>query len=196
MELEEMKSAWENLNNRVEQQEILSKNLLEKIVEERNKAKMNKIRYSEYVGAIISYVGASYIIINFAKIDGLLLQACALLSVSLLFLMPVISFKTLREFKKIKISTLSYAEVLEMYALKRISFIKLQRINIFLGFFLMIMFLPVILAMNGKDINSISNLWTLIVPVSVLFFAAFSFFVLRWYSRILNEMKDLLQDLS
>lgn len=115
---------------------------------------------------------------------------------SILFLIPFISLKTLREFKKIKIGTLSYAEVLEMYALKKIAFLKHQRLNIFLGFFLMIMFFPVVLAINGKELNSISNFWTIIFPISVLFFAVFSIMVLRWYGKILNEMKDLLQDLN
>lgn len=71
MELEEMKNLWKGMSAQVEKQELLTKNLIEKVTEQKYYSKLNKIRYSEIIGTIICYLGAIYLIMNFMKIDPL-----------------------------------------------------------------------------------------------------------------------------
>tara|TARA_R100000789_G_C2893108_1_gene118081 strand:+ start:305 stop:529 length:225 start_codon:yes stop_codon:yes gene_type:complete len=64
MELEEMKNLWEGMNDRIEKQERLTKNLIGNVTEEKYHSKLKKIRYSEIIGTIICYLGAIYLIMN------------------------------------------------------------------------------------------------------------------------------------
>ena len=65
MELEKMKNLLEGMSDRIEKQELLTKNLIENVTSEKYHSKLNKLRYSEIIGAIICYLGAIYLIMNF-----------------------------------------------------------------------------------------------------------------------------------
>src|SRR5690554_232591 len=105
MELEELKNTWQSMSKRVENQEFLTNQILEKMKREKYHSKLNKIDYSEYIGAIICYIGAAYLIMNFMKIEDILMQLFAIIAIALLFILPVISLKSLRTVKNINIST-------------------------------------------------------------------------------------------
>lgn len=196
MELEEMKNTWGELSKRVEKQELLTNQLIEKITRENYHSKMNKIGYSEFIGTIICYLGASYILMNFTKIDELLIQVLAGISVALLFILPVISLKSVRSIKNINISSNTYLEIINLFGKQKIRFQKLQKLNVALGLFFMLIILPVLAAIQGKNLREIPNFWTLIFPIFVLFFLVFSWWVLKSYNKILSNTEKMLSEIN
>ncbi|MDP2235647.1 MAG: hypothetical protein Q8J88_04350 [Bacteroidales bacterium] len=196
MELEEMRNAWQEMSKRVEKQEFLTKQVVEKMTTDRYNSKLNKIGISEYIGTIICYIGAAYLIINFTKIDDTLMQVFALVAILLLFILPIISLKSLRAMKNVNIPSKSYLETIEDFAKRKIRFQKLQKLNVSLGLFLMLVAIPVLSAVQGKDIGQIPYFWTLIFPISIAFFLAFAYWVLRSYNKILNETEKMLSDIN
>lgn len=196
MELEEMKNTWGELSKRVEKQEILTNQLIEKITQENYNSKMNKIGYSEFIGTIICYLGASYILMNFTKIDEVLIQVFAGISVALLFILPVISLKSVSAMKNINISSNTYLEIINLFGRQKIRFQKLQKLNVALGLFFMLIILPVLAEIQGKDLGETPYFWTLIFPLFVLFFLVFSWWVLKSYNKVLSKTEKMLSDIN
>ncbi len=195
MELEEMKSNWDEMSKRIEKQEILNNHLIEKMTHQKYKSKLEKIGNSEYIGSLTCYLAATYLIINFTKIEEFIFQLLCIITILLLFTLPIISLKSLRGMKNISIHTAKYSETIKTFMHRKMKFYKLQRINMILAFLLLIILLPVLASIYGKDINSITNFWTIIVPVFIAFFAGFSFITWRYYSKILKNLEKELRDL-
>ncbi|RZK38953.1 MAG: hypothetical protein EOO90_20495 [Pedobacter sp.] len=196
MELEEMKNAWNELNAKVEKQYTINNQLIEKMTREKYNSKLNKIGYSEYIGTIICYIGAGYLGVNIAKIEDLIMQTFAMVSITLLLVLPVISLKSLRAIKRLNINSKTYVEAINDFVKQKISFQKLQKLNVALALFLLVTLTPVLAAIQGKDINQINNFWTLIFPLSVLFFSIFALWVLRSYDKVLSETEKILADID
>jgi len=196
MELEEMKNNWEEISKRIEKQELLNNQLIEKMTHKRYKSKLKKIGNSEYVGTLTCYVGAAYLIINFTKIEEFIFQLFCIITILLLFAIPIISLKSLRGMNNISIHTAKYSETIKAYRHHKMRFYKLQRINMILTFLLLITIIPVLASIYGKDINSITNFWSIIVPVCVAFFAGFSFITWRYYSKILKNLENELPEFN
>jgi len=192
MELEEMKSAWEQLNKRIEKQEILTHQMIEKSTQRQYHSKLKKIGTSEYIGTLICYIGAAYLIVNFTKIEQILMQIFGIISIALLLILPIISLQSIRAMKKVNIVSKTYLETINTFAKQKIKFQKLQKLNVALGMFLMLIAIPVLSAIQGKDVSQIPHFWSVIFPFFVLFFLGFAYWVLRAYNRALNEAEKML----
>lgn len=196
MELEEMKNMWKGLDKRVEKQEIMTSQLLERMMKQKYHSKLNKIGYSEYLGTIVCYIGATYLIMNFTRIADTLMQIFAIIAIALLFILPLISLKSLRTIKSINIPSETYLEAINTFTNQKIKFQKLQKLNVSLGLSLMLIAIPVLSAIQGTDLSQAPYFWTLIFPLVVLFFLTFAYWVLRFYNKVLNETEKILSDIN
>ncbi|MCH7400078.1 hypothetical protein MM236_18935 [Belliella sp. DSM 107340] len=195
MELEEMKNTWQSLSKRVEKQELQTNQILEKLKQEKYHSKLNKIGYSEYVGTIVCYIGAAYLTMNFTKVDSLTMQIFAIIAIVLLFVLPVISLKSLQAVRNVNIPSMAYIDAIEDFAHRKIKFQRLKKLNVSLGLFLMLVAVPVLSSIQGKAIAQVPHFWTLIFPVSIIFFLAFAMWVLKSYNKILKETEKILSDI-
>lgn len=196
MELEEMKNLWEGMSKKVEKQELLTKNLLEKVTEQKYHSKLNKIRYSEMIGTIICYLGAVYLIMNFVKIDPLAEKIFAIIAIGLLLTLPVISLRSLNRMQNLPISSKTYLDTLNDFGKRKMRFQKFQKLNVSLGLFLLIVAIPVLSAIKGIDLSETEHFWTLTFPISIIAFLGFAFWVFRSYKKSLEATEKLLSDIN
>lgn len=196
MELEELKNTWQEMSKRVEKQESLTNQILEKMMQQKYHSKLNKIGYSEYAGTMICYIGAAYLLMNFTKIDDILLQIFGIIAIALLFTLPVISLKSLRAVNNVNIGSKTYIQAIEDFAKRKTRFQRLQKLNVSLALFLMLVAIPVLSAIQGKDLAQVPYFWTLIFPISIIFFLVFAVWVLKSYNKLLNEAEKMLSDIS
>lgn len=196
MELEEMKNLWEGMSKKVEKQELLTKNLLEKVTEQKYHSKLNKIRYSEMIGTIICYLGAVYLIMNFVKIDPLAEKIFAIIAIGLLLTLPVISLRSLNRMQNLPISSKTYLDALNDFGKRKMRFQKFQKLNVSLGLFLLIVAIPVLSAIKGFDLSETEHFWTLTFPISIIAFLGFAFWVFRSYKKSLEATEKLLSDIN
>lgn len=196
MELEEMKNLWEGMSKKVEKQELLTKNLLEKVTEQKYHSKLNKIRYSEMIGTIICYLGAVYLIMNFVKIDPLAEKIFAIIAIGLLLTLPVISLRSLNRMQNLPISSKTYLDTLNDFGKRKMRFQKFQKLNVSLGLFLLIVAIPVLSAIKGVDLSETEHFWTLTFPISIIAFLGFAFWVFRSYKKSLEATEKLLSDIN
>ncbi|APU70126.1 MULTISPECIES: hypothetical protein [Flavobacteriaceae] len=196
MELEEMKNLWKGMSAQVEKQELLTKNLIEKVTEQKYYSKLNKIRYSEIIGTIICYLGAIYLIMNFMKIDPLAEKIFAVIAIGLLLTLPIISLSSLNGMQKVKISSKTYLDTLNDFGRRKIRFQKFQKLNVSLGLFLILVAIPVLSAIKGVDLSETEHFWTLTFPISIIAFLGFAFWVLRSYNKSLEATEKLLSEIN
>lgn len=196
MELEEMKASWEKMSQKLAQQNSEHTLLVERMTQQQYKSKLNKIGYSEYVGTLVCYVGAAYLGVNLPKMTDSLMQAFALISMLLLFALPIISLKSIRVLSANLDMTISHLDLLKSFVRKKLRFQKLQKLNVSLGLFLMVIIIPVLASIQGKTINDIANFWTVIFPIGVVFFIGFAYWVLRFYNKALAQMQQVLEELT
>ena len=195
MELEEMKTEWNKLSTKVEKQEKLTEEVIEKLVKYKYKTGLKRISIPEYAGTLICYVGAAWLIINFGKLDGGMYRFFGAVIILLLFILPVISLRSVTGISRIKIATGTYAETIRDFARQKIKFQKLQKINVSLALGLFVISLPVLANIQGKDISAIPNFWVFF-PMSILLILMFSWWVLRNYNNALREAEEMLKELD
>tara|TARA_R110002020_G_scaffold122487_5_gene277876 strand:+ start:4262 stop:4867 length:606 start_codon:yes stop_codon:yes gene_type:complete len=196
MEMEDMQRTWNQLGKRITEQEISNTELISKMTQQNYVSKLNKIGYSEYIGSVICYLAAVYLLWNISKINGMPTQILALIVISLLCILPIISLRSLRALKNSNIAAKTHKEAIYDFGKRKLLFQKLQRLNASLGFFLLLIGIPVLSAIRGVDINEVPNFWTLIFPSSIAFFLLFSLWVLRSYNRVLDKTEKMLSDLN
>ncbi|MBC3539251.1 hypothetical protein ACFSC6_07830 [Rufibacter sediminis] len=196
MELEEMQNAWNSLSHRVERQDALSNKLLANVTQQNYQSKFNKVRYSEFAGTMVCYAGAAYLSVHLTQIEDVFAQVLAALAIGLLLLLPVISLASVRALKSVNISSASYLETIHTFGRQKIRFQKLQKINVCLGLLLMLLTLPVLAAIQGKDLSQVPYFWILIFPLFGLVMTAFAYWVLKSYNKTLHDMENQLTDIN
>ncbi|MCG2616957.1 hypothetical protein LZZ85_21855 [Terrimonas sp. NA20] len=196
MELEEMKNAWNEMNNTPGRQSRLTTHLIDQMTQNNYRSKINKIGQFEYIGSIICYLAAAYLLANVATIQTEVIQFLAFIAIALLLVLPFISIRSLCAVKNINISSNSYLDTIKDFSTRKMRFQRLQKLNISLGFFLMLIILPVLASIRGKDISRIPYFWSLIFPLAVVFFLAFSVWTLRSYNRMLKQTENMLRSIE
>jgi hypothetical protein len=196
MELEEMKQAWAKIDQRLSHQEIINDRLLHQMTRSSYRSKLNKIGTAELGGTFVCYGAAAYLIVSFPNLPQGLMQFFAVLAVGLLFALPIISQCSLRSLKTINLSSQSYLDAIAAFGKGKIKFLRLQKLNVSLGMLLMLIILPLLGSINGVDISQKPYFWTGMFPTGVLFFIAFSYWVLRSYNKILEDTEKLIKENS
>ncbi len=146
MELEELQASWEVLSKQVAKQEQLTTKMIITMTQQNFKSRLNKIGYPELAGTFVCYAGAAYLMANFHKINQVYLQVFALLCIAYLVIFPIISLTLLRRMSQINIAAASYTGAIENYVTRKISFQRLQKLNVLFTFILMLIAMPVLMA--------------------------------------------------
>ncbi|MCH6235013.1 hypothetical protein [Cognataquiflexum rubidum] len=196
MELEEMKLAWNDMSKRVEKQEILNQQIIEKMTKNQYQNNLKKIALPEYIGTIICYLGAAYLSVNVPKLEEPLIQLFGVISIALLLVLPIISLQSIRAMKKVNLSSHTYLETIQIFGKQKIRFQKLQKLNISLGLFLMVIGVPVLLAIKGISLDPTPLFWMLYFPLGVMFFLGFSYWTLKYYNKALKATEKMLAEVN
>lgn len=197
MELEEMKSLWSNLSKEVEQQKILTDNLIMEMTKERFTSKMDKIAIPEIVGTLICFAMALFIIVNLNKLDTWYLMACGVFTVAYLILLPILSLQTLYKMRNINVSEHSYKGALINFAKYKKRYMVIQKSSVFFSILLLITTLPVSgKILSGKDIFMQNSVWYWYVPLMLVFLFFFYRWALKCLGSITNSAEGLLKDLE
>ena len=197
MELEELKSSWETLSRKMEKQQQLNSKLIEQMTNQKYKNRLNNIARPEFIGSIICFIMAIALIWNFSTLNTLLLQICGGFSVLFLIVIPVLSLQSIRSLQTINMSLPTYKNTLKEFAVQKIRFQKIQKLNVILSFIFIVAFAPVsVKLIAGKDISQNITLWLTILPVSIIVLFFVSKWVLRHYNNTLTKAEELLTEIE
>ena len=199
MELEEMKTLWQEMSQQVAQQKQLTDTLIMEMTQQKYSQKFSKIAIYESLGAIICFIAAIYMIFNFNKLDTWYLMACGIFMISYLLTLPIFVLRSLKTIKSLNITNKSYKQTIVGFAKAKKQLLLVQKLGIYVNFILFLTSIPLAAKLfNNKDIFLVGgSIWqgVFIVVVAVLMI-----FVSRWgygcYKNVTNSAENILKDLE
>lgn len=197
MELDDFKNTWDEIGKQVVGKQFVNPKTLNKMTKSKFNSNLQKIAIPEIIASIFCIGCAIYISFQFDLLDTVLFKTIGVTSISLLILLPTISLFSIRQLFKSTDIGKSYAETLKEFAVQKMKFYKLQKLNITLSYILLAVLMILVTKIFGKNTND-ENAYTMIFGFCfgyiVLLF--FSKWVFKKYNKIVQQTEDLLNDLS
>jgi cobalamin synthase len=196
MELEEMKTLWEEMSIKLEKQKKMTDTLIIKMTKENYRNKISKILIPEMIGSLGCAAQIVFTLINFQDLNTWYLSVCGIIALVVLLLMPLLSLQSVRALRSVNISQNDYKQSLLHYSKSKKQFVLVQKINFYLGCILMIVILPVMgQLVGGKDLFKVTQLWW-IYAIGFIFFYAFARWVYKCYVTTASDAEDILKELE
>ena len=199
MELEEMKSLWSSLSDKVAKQELVNKKLVMEMTQQKYKNKFRTLLNYEIVGAVICFLAAVLILFNLDKMDTWYLMTCAVFSLAFILVLPVLVLKNLIGIKNITIVNGTYKQTITHFAKEKKRLMLIQQIGLSFSVVLMFTTMPVFsMIFNNKDFFKQEygvGFWVFIgvLAIGVLLFSLWGY---RCYKRIMSSAEDLLKGIE
>ncbi|MBL7473285.1 hypothetical protein [Robertkochia sediminum] len=197
MELEEMKSLWEEMSKKVDQQKVLTDQLVMDMTKERFDTKMRIISFSESVSALICFAAVIYIISNFSSLEVWYLQLTGVIAIVACMLLPVLSLQSIKKMKTVDISKSTYKEAVKAYAKGKSQFMQIQKIS-FYGSFIVLIALVVVFGkiMKGIDVFTMTEKLNWLVPSGIGVLYIFARWVQKKYKKATDAANTILKELE
>ncbi len=188
-----MQTLWAVLTDKMEQHKQLTDSLIIKITNQDYRNKINKIFFPEAISTLGCFALASYILFNLHRFNNWYLLGCGIITVTILILLPILSFKTIHKLKSVNIYDKDLNRALQEYSKAKLQFVFIQKLNFILGAVLMLAILPVIgILIADKDFFKETNIW-IWYCVGFPFYYLFARWVFRSYKNIVASAGNMLQ---
>jgi hypothetical protein len=197
MELEEMKSQWEDMSHKVDQQKILTDQLVIDLTKERFNTKMRAISVPESITALICFAAVVFIISNFNSLDVWYLQLSGVFAIIACLVLPVLSLKSIQKMKSVQISKSTFKETVEAYAKGKSKFMQIQKISFYTSFLVLVALVIVFgKIVKGIDVFTMTEKLNWLVPSGIGVLFIFSQWVLKKYKKATMSANTILQELE
>jgi hypothetical protein len=197
MELDEMKSLWQNLSVKVEKQEKIQKHILMEMTKKNYQNRLNSIYLPEILGSVICFGYAGYFLFQIEKLELPINQVLAIFNTALMIILPMISLWTLFRLNQLKINDESPSLLVEKFKRDKVFFWKFQRFNLLLSGLFAISILPPLAELLGKkDLLQEPTFWFAYVPLGLIAIYVFGRITIRKYKRSLDEAQQLIEGIA
>ena len=195
MELDDFKNSL-NKERNAEAQHLTPK-IIDQMIERKYYSKMKRIAYPEYIGVAICLLAATFIGLNFYKLDTPFLKGVGIVSIFTLLIISIISLVSLRTFNNIKDVNKPFVETLKTFATHKLRFYKLQKVNVVLSYLLLVTIIILISKLfNGIDVTGNKYFWIFSFTFGYIFLLFYSRWVMKYYKKTLMQLEELLKELS
>lgn len=197
MELEEMKIAWNKMDKELQEQKLLTDNLIIDMTKERYYNRFSQINTYETIATAICFGAAVYIILNINKLDTWYFLASGIFTAILLISLPILSLGLLKKLRSIDIKNNTYKESLIQFATRKEKFLLFQKMTFYLNLGLILVILPLAAKLlNDKNIFGDLKLWIWYLPVLLIFMIFFSRWVYNGYKQITDNAGKILDEME
>lgn len=196
MELDDFKNTWDEIGKQVEKKEIFNPKKLNKLNKSKLNSKLQKIAIPEIIASFICVGCAIYIGSQFNLLNTVIFKFVGGASILLLIFLPAISLYSVQQLYKSADINQSYAATLKDFAVQKMKFCKLQKLNINLSYLLLAVLMILITKLFGKhtnDENAYFMIFGFCFGYVVLLF--FSKWVFKKYNKIIQQTEDLLKEI-
>lgn len=195
MELDDFKNSLNRESN--EEAQHLTPKIIDQMIERKYYSKMKRIAYPEYIGVAICLLAATFIGLNFYKLDTPFLKATGIVSIFTLLIISIISLVSLRAFNNIRDVNKPFVETLKTFATHKLRFYKLQKVNVVLSYLLLVTIIVLISKLfNGIDVTGNKYFWIFSFTFGYIFLLFYSRWVMKYYKKTLLQTEELLKELS
>jgi len=197
MELDDLKNAWQGITKQENEHQNSNTLITEKMIKPKYYSRLKKITYSEITGVAICFAAAVFIGLNFNKLDTVFLQVVGIMSILLLFTLSLISVLSFRQFSKMGDADKPYADTLKEFAIQKIKFYKLQKLNVTLSYLLLVATIVLLSKFfSGRDLADNKYFWTFSFTIGYIFLLFYSKWVMKYYRNTLSQAENLLKELA
>jgi hypothetical protein len=197
MELDEMKSLWEDLSGKVENQEKIKKEELMKMTKKNYHNRLFSIYLPEILGSVICFGYAGYFIFQIGKLELPINQVLAVFNTVMMITLPTISLWTLARLNSLKITDESPSLLVEKFKKEKTFFWKFQQINLMLSGSFVVSILPPLAELLGKkDLILEPIFWMVYVPLGLLSVYIFGRITIKKYYKSLQEAQQLIEGIG
>jgi hypothetical protein len=197
MELDELKTLWDEASNPSEKQPFITDKTIKKMTESGYKSKLQKVVFHETLGTVFAFGAVAYMIVNFNKLATPFFQGIGVITIIMLIVLPIISLVLLRQLNSAGDVNQPFAETLKQFATQKLRFIRFQQASVVAASMLMVF---VILLMpkftGGPGLNENKYFWAITIPIGYILLSFFSRWVLKYYGKALQQAEDLLRELE
>lgn len=196
MELDDLKNTWKEATSPIQNRTNLTPDMLEKTYDKYH-LKLKRITIPEIAGSVVCLAAAVFIGLSFDKLDTALLQGTGVLSILLLLLLPFISSLSTRQLSMRGSMTNPHAETLRAFAVQKIRFVKLQKLNVALSYLLLVTIIVLLSKLfSGKDLTGNKYYWLFSFTIGYIFLLFYSKWVEKYYLRTVRQAEELLRELT
>ena len=158
--------------------------------------KISKILIPEAIGALVCFAGILFILVNFQKLNTWYLLVCGIISVLILFILPLLSVKAVWKIRSLNILDNNYKQSLLEYSKGKMQFVFVQKLSFYLGSLLMLAILPVMgQLIGGMDFFKETSLW-IWYSIGFPFFYWFARWVFKSYIKSTTDAENILKELK
>ncbi|MGB1217341.1 MAG: hypothetical protein ACPG5P_05670, partial [Saprospiraceae bacterium] len=194
-DLEEMKSLWGDMSNKLEQQELLNDKIILEMTELKYKNKINKLFNLELMPNVFNTVVAVFILINFYKLDTLFLQMSGGVLI-ILFLSSFFSLWKIQQMKNLDVTN-HFEKTLTSYVKLRKELHFFYKLSYPLGFVVFILFCPVYTKIFfGKALEMTPLLWLVFSIIIIIVLTTTSLVVSKSYGKLTDSAENILKELD
>ncbi|MEK6154705.1 hypothetical protein WIW50_15660 [Flavobacteriaceae bacterium 3-367] len=198
MELAELQETWSKLNTKIDNQRILTDKVIMDVVKIKYSNKLKSILKYEGTGTAVLFLALIIVIWNIQLFDTLPLQICAVLSIIIMTILPILSLTAVYRMNNMDMAKRNYKQTIIEFTKRRTHFLLVQKWGIVLSAIFMLTAIPLALKIGkGKDFfagESNNLLWFIPIALIALFFFA------RWaygcYVKITADAQNILKELE
>jgi hypothetical protein len=197
MELDEMKSLWEDLSVKVEKQEKIQKEILMEMTQKKYRQKIGHIAFSEILGSIICFACAVYFIYKFPALQNPINQVLMVFNILVVTVLPIFSLKSIWQLNQLDLGVSSPSEVMEKFKRNKQRFWKVQKYGLYLSGLFLLSVLPPLAELAGEQsMVQKSWFWWGYVPFGFVFLFFFTRFVMKKYQGSLKDSEHVIQNMD
>ncbi|UZR95214.1 hypothetical protein [Chondrinema litorale] len=197
MELEEMQNLWTEMSQKMGKQQSLTDKIITDMIQQKYRNRFDKISTYETIGAVVCFIAAILMIVNFGKLDTWYFVLSGGFSIAYLLVLPVIVLNSLNKIKRLNIAQNTYKQTILAFAKAKKQLLQVQKTGIYLNVIFVAVFMPVVGKLfHDKDVFLESNLVYIYIPLMMVFLFFFSKWGYSCYTNITSSAEKVLQELE
>lgn len=199
MDITEIQSIWSEMSIELEKQKKLTNEIILKMTQQQYKDQMNKIKYPEILGGLVCLAAALLILFHFYELNTWPLRVCGVISLLVIIILPILSFKAIKQMDSVNIIESDYKQALTDFAKGKQQFLNVQKLSVYLGFVLLLTSSVVFAKlMGGENILSTEKMKSMLIslPFGLIFFIFFTRWVVKRSKTKLNSVAHILEKLD
>ncbi len=199
MDITEIQSIWSEMSIELEKQKKLTNEVILKMTQQQYRDRMNKIKYPEIFGGLVCLAVALLILFHFHELDTWPLRVCGAISLLVIIILPILSFKAIKQMDSVNIIESDYKQALTDFAKGKQQFLNVQKLSVYLGFALLLTSSVVFAKlMGGENILSAEKMKSILIslPFGLIFFIFFTRWVIKRSKEKLNSVAHILERLD
>ena len=197
MELDDFKNTWDDISNKVKVNQSFNLKQFDKMNKTKFQSSLNKILFPEIFGAAFCIGFAIYIGYNFTKLETIAYQIVGIITILLFIILPVISLISILQLYKVADLNKPYSETLKDFAIGKMKFCKLQKLNLALCYLLVVAVILLVTRLFGRnEITDSKYFFVMTFGFGLSFLIIFSKWVAKHYNKRIRQTEDLLKELQ